>query len=132
MKNLILLTSVLFLVLFNSCGSTKVSPSDEIVKNPDKFAEFPEGEAAMKRFISENINYPEKAMERGEEGKVFIQFVVEKDGTITDIKVLKSVSPSLDKEAIRLVSTMPKWTPGIYKNKYVRSYVRFPINYILG
>ena len=71
------------------------------------------------------------ALENGIQGKVFVEFVIEKDGSITNVRVLRSVDPSLDKEAIRVVSSMPKWKPGKQRGKAVRVSYTVPINFKL-
>ena len=77
---------------------------------------FPGGQTALSQFLEDNMKYPPAAEANGVQGTVQIGFFVEKDGTLRDIKVNKSVDPSLDKEAIRLVKSMPKWIPGKEKN----------------
>ena len=77
---------------------------------------FPGGQEALFKFINEKLRYPKEAEEHGIQGRVICNFVVEKDGSITDVKVQKSVHPLLDKEAVRVLSLMPKWKPG-YQNK---------------
>lgn len=106
-------------------------PEAPIVDYPDKEAEFPGGAAAMKKFLADNIEYPEIAMEMGDQGKVFVEFVVEKDGSITQIKILRGVSSEIDKEAKRVVRMMPSWEPAESKGESVRARCRIPINFIL-
>jgi protein TonB len=130
MKNNTLLLLILTLIL-TSCGTVKMSDSDEIVDYPDIEAQFPGGAKGMKKYLAKNIRYPEIAMELGDQGKVYIQFVVEKDGSISNVRVMRGVSEAIDAESIRVVSAMPKWTPAIHKRKYVRARCRIPINYIL-
>jgi TonB family protein len=77
--------------------------------------EFPGGQGKLLQFLATSIKYPAEAFEKKEEGRVTLTFIVEKDGSISDIKVARSVSPSLDAEAVRVAKSMPKWTPG--KNK---------------
>ena len=93
--------------------------------------EFPGGQQAMMKFIAENVQYPANAMEKG--GRVVCQFVVEKDGHIGDIQVVRtSGDASLDKEAVRVIGTMPKWKPGIQLGKPVRVTFTLPINFKLS
>lgn len=106
-------------------------PEAPIVDYPDKEAEFPGGAAAMKKFLAENIKYPEIAMEMGDQGKVHLEFVVEKDGSITQIKILRGVSKEIDREAKRVVKEMPKWTPAENKGEAARARCRIPISFIL-
>lgn len=81
----------------------------EVVEQP---ASFPGGQTALMQWLGDNIKYPVIAQENGIQGRVIIQFVVSKDGTISDIKIARGVDPSLDREAVRLVGQMPKWIPG--------------------
>ncbi|MCQ2311439.1 MAG: energy transducer TonB [Paludibacteraceae bacterium] len=89
--------------------------------------EFPGGTAAMMKYLSENIKYPVIAQENGIQGRVICQFVVNKDGSIVDINVVRSVDPSLDKEAIRVIKSMPKWKPGMQRGKPVRVKFTLPV-----
>lgn len=91
---------------------------------------FPGGN--VQKWIAKNVKYPVLAMENGIQGKVFIQFVIERDGSITDVKVLRGVDASLDKEAVRVVKAMPKWKPGKQRGKPVRVSYTLPINFQLS
>jgi protein TonB len=95
----------------------------------EQMPEFPGGQEAMMKFISSNINYPEDMAEAGVGGKVFIEFVVRADGSITDVRVLRGIpaAPSLDSEAVRVVKAMPKWIPGQQGGKPVDVVYRLPI-----
>ena len=93
--------------------------------------EFPGGEEAMMKWIAANVKYPEIAKENGVTGKVFIQFVINKDGKVVDVEVLRGVDPYLDKEAKRVVSDMPAWTPGKQRGKTVKVSFQLPINFKL-
>ncbi len=94
--------------------------------------EFPGGTQAMFRFISDNLKYPVIAQENGIQGRVICEFVINKDGSIADLKVVRSAGDSsLDKEAIRLVKLMPKWKPGKQRDKVVRVKYAVPINFKL-
>lgn len=86
----------------------------------------------MNKWLKDNLKYPILAQENGISGRVFVAFVVEKDGSITDVKVARSVDPSLDKEAVRVVKAMPKWNPGQQRNKPVRVAFTVPINFTLS
>lgn len=93
--------------------------------------EFPGGEVALRQFIANAINYPVIAQENGIQGKVYITFVVNTDGSITDARVARGVDPSLDKEALRVVNTLPKWKPGKQRGEEVRVSYTVPINFVL-
>lgn len=88
---------------------------------------FPGGPTALMKYLSENTKYPVVAQENGVQGRVTVQFVVEKDGSISDVHVLKGVDPSLDKEAVRVVKSMPRWTPGKQNGITVRVNYRVPV-----
>jgi periplasmic protein TonB len=93
---------------------------------------FPGGEAALTRFLNENIKYPTIAQENGISGRVFINFVVNRDGQIVDSKVVRGVDPALDQEAMRVVKMMPKWNPGQQRGKPVRVSFMLPVNFVLN
>ena len=103
--------------------------AEPIVDFAEKEPGFPGGEVAMANFIRDNVVYPELAREMGEQGTVYVQFVVNSDGTIQDVVVVKKVSELLDKEAIRVVKAMPAWTPGEQAGKKVRVRFTLPINF---
>ena len=85
----------------------------------------------INKWLGKNVKYPVIAQENNIQGRVTVQFVIEKDGSITDVKVLRSVDPSLDKEAVRVVKSMPKWKPGKQRGKPVRVSYTVPINFRL-
>ncbi len=92
---------------------------------------FPGGEEARLKWLQENLVYPSQAVEAGLQGLVQVGFVVEKDGSITDVKIVKGIHSLLDKEAIRLVKAMPKWIPGKQNGNTVRAYFTQPIRFVL-
>ncbi len=98
----------------------------------EDMAEFPGGQQALIKYLSENVKYPAIAQENGIQGRVICQFVVNKDGAIIDIEVVRSGGdPSLDKEAVRVIKSMPKWKPGQQRGKPVRVRYTVPINFSL-
>lgn len=88
---------------------------------------FPGGPEALMKYLSEHTKYPVVAQENGVQGRVTVQFVVEKDGSISDVHVLRGVDPSLDKEAVRVVKSLPRWTPGKQNGITVRVNYRVPV-----
>jgi periplasmic protein TonB len=104
---------------------------EPVVDFPDVEAQFPGGEENMRKWMQENINYPEISMENGDQGRVYLKFVVERDGTITNVEVIKGTTRDLDNEAKRIVRNMPKWNPGEYSGNKVRSSFTLPINFEL-
>lgn len=97
----------------------------------EKMPEFPGGQQALFEYLSKNIRYPVIAQENGLQGRVICQFVVNQDGSIVDIVVVRSVDPSLDKEAERVIKSMPKWKPGEQRGKAVRVKYTLPVNFRL-
>ncbi len=97
----------------------------------EQMPEFPGGQAALLQYLGKNIRYPTIAQEQGTQGRVIVQFVVNKDGSIVDAQVVRSVDPYLDKEAIRVINTMPKWTPGKQRGKPVRVKFTVPVMFRL-
>lgn len=95
-------------------------------------ASFPGGMHAMYSWIASNVIYPAFALEKNIEGKVYVSFVIETDGSPSNIKIVRGVHPTLDVEAIRLVKTMPNWNPGKNNGKPVRVRVNLPINFKLN
>lgn len=93
--------------------------------------EFPGGEMALRTYIASAIKYPVIAQENGIQGKVYVTFVVGKDGSVSDAKIARGVDPSLDKEALRVVNTLPKWKPGKQRGKPVNVSYTVPINFVL-
>ncbi|NDC27733.1 MAG: energy transducer TonB [Crocinitomicaceae bacterium] len=105
---------------------------EEIIEFPDVEAEFIGGAQAMMKYIQQNIQYPPTSIEMNEQGKVYLSFVVEPDGTISNVAIERGVSKDIDNEAKRIVRSMPKWTPGEAKGKKSRTRCRLPINFQLG
>lgn len=133
MKKLIILS---LMALF---GLTTVSAQKTVVaqKNQKVFdvveqmPEYPGGIQALFEYLSQNVKYPSDAENQKVEGRVIATFIVETDGTINNVEVVKPVFPSLDAEAIRVLSAMPKWTPGKQSGKEVRVKYTVPINFNL-
>lgn len=119
------------LVDLGSSITIKSSATDKIYVVADSDAEFPGGTEALATFLSDNLKYPEDAQYNGIAGRVFVQFIINRDGSISDIEIMRNVHPSLDAEAIRLVESMPKWTPAKVKGVAVRSYFYLPIAFKL-
>ena len=92
---------------------------------------FPGGDGALMGYLRDNIHYPTVAAENGVQGRVVVGFVVERDGSITDVNILRGVDPSLDREAMRVVKSMPKWTPGKQNGSAVRVKYQVPVSFRL-
>lgn len=105
--------------------------SERIYEAVEQKAEFPGGQPALAKWIAEHLRYPAVAQENGIQGRVIVKFVVEKDGTITRPVVVKGVDKDLDREAVRLVKSMPKWKPGKNNGEIVRTYYYLPVTFKL-
>lgn len=100
---------------------------------PDEDTHFPGGNLEMKRFIQENTQYPEASVQNWDQGQVYVTFIVEESGRITNIDVMRGgLTPELNREAMRLVASMPKWVPAKLEGVAVRSQCRLPITFTLG
>jgi len=109
----------------------QVSPEEDVFIVVETMPEFPGGRTALYKFLADNIKYPEKAKKDGIQGRVFVNFIVEKDGSVTNVKVIRGVTSELDKEAVRAVEMMPKWKPGVQRGKNVRVSFNLPIKFTL-
>ena len=105
---------------------------DEIFNVVEHQPEYPGGMGELMKFIQRNIRYPKEAQEQGKQGRVIVQFVVEKDGSITEAKVERSADPQLDAEALRIVNAMPNWTPGKQRGEPVRTRFTLPVTFRLN
>ena len=104
---------------------------EQIFQIVEEQAQYPGGMAECMKFLSKNIKYPTISQENGVQGRVIVQFVVNRDGSIVDAKVMRGVDPYLDKEALRVVGLMPKWSPGKQRGKAVRSQFILPVMFRL-
>ncbi len=98
----------------------------------DKMPEFPGGKEALKTFIQESIIYPKEEMEQGMCGKIYVSFIVETDGNLSNVKVVRGLTPMLDREGERVIKSMPQWTPGSDKGKPSRVQLTIPIEFVIN
>ena len=101
--------------------------ADTVYNSVEKMPEFPGGEQAMLDYVSKNVVYPEEAINKGIAGRVFVSFIVEKDGSVNEVEVMRGIGGGCDEEAVRVVKSMPKWKPGKMKGKPVRVSYMMPI-----
>jgi protein TonB len=143
MSVLTLVVGVLFLqsfvlpnlngAIYDNCQRAHQQGEDTtIYEKPTLAAKFTGGEEEQRKFVYKTIRYPEMAIQMLEQGKVYVEFVVEKDGSLTNFKVFKSVTPALDQEALRVAMLMPKWIPAMNEGLVVRSKVVVPMVFKLG
>ena len=125
-----LMTLVLLFSFMTSTAQTK--KSNMVYDVVEVMPQFPGGQIAMLKYIMENIKYPEQAMKEGIQGRVAVSFIVEKDGSISDVKPILSMHPLLNKEAVRVVESMPKWSPGKQNGKPVRVRFNVPVMFKLN
>lgn len=118
---------ICFLFMMALPMNAQSESSTKVYDEVDEMPSFPGGLNGLMTFLAQNIKYPVTAQENGVQGRVIVSFVVETDGSITDVKVARSVDPSLDREAMRLVKAMPKWTPGKKDGKPVRVKYTTPV-----
>ena len=111
--------------------ASNVSSEDEVFEIVEQNPAFPGGMQGLMTFLSQNLTYPKEAQKDSVEGRVLVQFVVSKDGTVVKPQVFKSVHPLLDAEAVRVVSMMPKWQPGFQKGKAVSVRFTLPVTFKL-
>ena len=152
----LILTSVALIVLLFSCGESEREEATSTANSNTESAEtraessapkkvftgkvydiveqmpsFPGGPAELMKWLGSHVQYPAIAQENGVQGRVIVAFVVEKDGSVTDVTVVRSVDPSLDKEAARVVRQMPKWIPGKQNGAAVRVKYNVPVTFKL-
>ena len=110
----------------------QTEPDDKPFDVVEQMPSFPGGKEALMKFISENVKYPKEAEEKGLQGRVVVRYIIEKDGSISEVEIAKSVNEYLDAEAIRVVNAMPKWIPGKQKGEPVRVKFTLPITFRLS
>ena len=111
------------------------APKEDVVQKVfdvvEQMPSFPGGNGALMSYLSSHLQYPVVAQENGVQGRVVVSFVVERDGSISDVKIARSIDPSLDKEAVRVVKSMPKWNPGKQNGSAVRVKYNVPVSFKL-
>jgi TonB family protein len=126
--------SIAFLLVLFACSQPdqNIIETGEIYENVEVMPEYPGGNYSLVKFLRENINYPEKAKREGIEGQVDVSFFIDKDGTVKDATIVKSLSEECDQEALRVINSMPAWQPGKQNNEVVRVALRLPIFFKTG
>ena len=131
MPSVVMLVCVLIFAS-NANGMNWVAQQDEkVYEKVEQMPEFPGGNEELINFLVKAVQYPDEAKKKGTQGKVFVNFVVGKDGTVTNAKIAKGADPLLDAEALRVVGTMPKWNPGKEKGEAVAVQFTLPIVFAL-
>lgn len=132
MKRFLLLLSAILLTNIAFCQEeTKTSGDEPVFVIVEEQAEFPGGMEAMYAYIQKNLVYPEKAKAEGIEGRVFVTFTIEKDGSISNILIKRAIGGGCEEAAVEMIKNMPKWNPGKQKGKPVRFQFTLPIKFEL-
>ena len=133
MKTIKMFFAIVFLLTTVLCqAQNKENKSkDGVYEEVEEMPEYPGGEAALRNDLAANIKYPEEAKKAGIQGKVFVSFVVDEQGKVTNATIARGVDPSLDKESLRVINELKTWKPGKEKGKAVKDAFTVPINYAL-
>ena len=134
MKKLIFVLSFLWVATLtsNAQDDKKVNEQDQVFVDYEENAQFPGGEQECFKFLAANVKYPAECIEKGIQGRVIVSFIIETDGTLDEIKTMRSPDPLLTKEAERVVALMPKWKPAMQNGKPVRSRFTLPVMFRLN
>ena len=109
----------------------KVAEDVEIFGMVEEMPSFPGGEVKLLEYIAKNLNYPQEAIEKGIEGRVFVGFIIDVDGSVTDVKLLRGIGGGCDEEAIRVIKSLPKWRPAKQNGVFSRVSYQIPVNFKL-
>ena len=132
MKKLILLVVVALFCSTSVMAQTEVVDEEIFLVVAENAPEFPGGSDSLYAYIARNIKYPETAKKEKIEGRVFVTFVIEKDGQVSSAKILRDIGGGCGEEAIRVVKNMPKWKPGTQRGNPVRFQFNLPVSFMLG
>ncbi len=127
MKKLLFLSAFLCTLSFGAFAQEEVKVEEEVFVVVEEQAEFPGGLDSMYAYIHKNLKYPELAKEKGIEGRVFVSFIIEKDGSISNVKILRGIGGGCDEAVVEMVKNMPKWQPAKQRGKEVRCQFNLPI-----
>ena len=130
MKKLVLLLMTLTITLL--LPKSTIQAQDETFVVVENMPQFPGGRQALQKYIAKNIKYPKRAQQEKAEGKVFVNFVVDKQGNVKNVKIIKGAQIDLNNEAIRVIKSLPKWKPGTQKRKPVNVSYTVPISFSLN
>lgn len=123
----------IFILFFTySLKAQQSASKDSIFTYVDKMPDFPGGQSELMKFLQKNLRYPPDAREKGIQGRVLTQFIVNEDGTISDLQILTSIGGGCDEEIIRIIRMMPKWEPGMQNGIPVKTYFKLPCTFKLG
>jgi protein TonB len=115
----------------HSAEAQEKKSKDDVYLTVEEMPEYPGGEEALRNDIASNVKYPEEAKKKGIQGKVYVSFVVDKNGKVNQAKIARGVDSALDKEALRVINSLKTWEPGKEKGKPVKVSFTVPINFVL-
>jgi periplasmic protein TonB len=128
--------TIVFLILMSFAATFAVQAQNtekkEVYEEVEVMPAYPGGQEALLEFLGENVKYPKNAAKNKIQGKVFVNFIVDETGAVTNAKIVRGVDPDLDKEALRVINLLEKWTPGKNKGKAVKVKFTIPINFALS
>lgn len=142
LKTLVGVLLAVCLITVSSCSQKKLTKSqssqanseqtqEKVYQEVEQMPEFPGGSIELQRFLAKSVNYPVDAVKNKIQGKVFVTFVIGKDGSVKDARIIRGADPLLDAEGLRVVKIMPNWQPGKQKGKAVSVQYTVPINFVL-
>ncbi|MFW5832307.1 MAG: energy transducer TonB [Prolixibacteraceae bacterium] len=123
--------ALLMVVSFSISAQNNENKNKVYFEEVDEMPEYPGGKEALFKFISENVQYPENAKKEGVTGKVYVSFVVDKNGSVSDVEIARGVDSELDKEAVRVLKKLEKWKPGKKDGELVKVGFTMPIHFAL-
>lgn len=131
-KSMFLICGIFCMFLVSSNIDTYAQQDEEVFAIVEVHPQYPGGDEARIKFIQENLKYPVSAKEAGIQGNVYVTFIVEKDGSLSNVKILRGIGSGCDEEVIRVVKLMPAWLPGTQSGKPVRVQFNLPIKFKLA
>lgn len=130
MKLIIALLICLNCLFCSAQSKVADKPKQKIIKGLQK-PQFPGGEQSLYKYLADNVRYPEKAINAIQQGKVYVTFIIRKDGSVSDVSVKKPIGFTMDEEAIRVVKSMPRWKPAMLNGKPVHYVYQLPVKFVL-
>ena len=131
MKSILTQFFTILLCTIMQAQTTHTTPDDSIYTVVEQAPQYPGGQEALLKYLAENLQYPDLARQKNIEGTVYVSFVVEKNGAVSNVKILRGIGGGCDEEAMRVVRKMSDWTPGYQDGKAVRVSFNLPIRFIL-
>jgi len=132
MKPTVLLIAIIIFSLTGNISYVHGQGGDEIFTVVEEMPQFPGGQNALNTFIMTNLKYPQQDVVKGTEGTVYVSFIVEASGAVSNVSILRGLSEGCDEEVVRVIKLMPSWSPGKQRNKAVRVKMHLPVKFSLN